>query len=368
MSRAATRVAIIGCGVIAPVYAKTLARLGDVELVACADGVPARAEQFAHAHGGRAMDMAEILDDPTIDAVVNLTPPLAHAQVSSAALSAGKATFSEKPLAVHFPEGQALVQLAAERGVRFGCAPDTFLGAGLQTARASIDRGDIGEPVAACAFMLGAGPERWHPNPEFFYQHGAGPLFDMGPYYLTALVQLLGPAASVTASGRATSERRTIHSKDRRGEEFGVEIPTHVSSLVSFADGPMATVVTSFDAQATEYRNIEIYGTEGTLAVPDPNRFGGLVRIRAFADRDWREVEMLRPNIPQQRGIGLADMLWAQRTGRPHRASADLALHVLEIMTAAIDSAASGRRIDLATTCAPSAPLPCDLPANTFDD
>ena len=363
-----SRVAIVGCGVISRTYAHTISQLGFVELAACVDDDTARAEKLARKFGARACSLAEVLADPGIDAIVNLTPPLAHAAVSRAALVAGKATFSEKPLGVELAEGRELVQLADANGTPLGCAPDTFLGAGLQTARAVIDRGDIGEPLAANAFMLGSGPESWHPNPAIFYQHGAGPLLDMGPYYLTTLVQLLGPARSISASARISRAQRPITSEPLRGQMIDVEVPTHVGSLVEFASGPIATLVTSFDVQATRYLNIEVYGSEATLSVPNPNTFDGPVRIKRNGDEAWSDVELLPANLPQQRGIGLADMMWAQRSGRAHRTSSALALHVLELMTGALVAADQGRRVELETTCGRAAPLPIGLPANTFDD
>ena len=363
-----TRVAIVGCGVISRTYAHTISQLGFVELAACVDQDEARAAELAATFGTQPRSLDDVLSDPDIDAVVNLTPPVAHAAVSGASLDAGKATFSEKPLGVDFADGQALVARATRNGTPLGCAPDTFLGSGLQTARAVIDRGDIGEPVAANAFMLGSGPESWHPNPSIFYQHGAGPLLDMGPYYLTTLIQLLGPARAISASARISHARRQIRSEPRRGELIDVEVPTHVASLVEFVSGPIATLVTSFDVQATRYANIEVYGTEATLSVPNPNTFGGPVRIKRNGDESWTDIELLAAHLPQQRGIGLGDMLWAQRSGRAHRTSSTLALHVLEMMTSALASADQGRRIDLDTRCERAAPLPVGLDPNTFDD
>jgi predicted dehydrogenase len=363
-----SRVAIIGCGAISPRYAKTLNELGSVTLAAVADGIPERAQALASEHGATVMTVDEILADATIDAVVNLTPPLAHGPVTRAILEAGKSAFSEKPLAVDLAEGQALVDLAKTKGLRFGCAPDTFLGAGLQLARAAIDRGDIGVPLAANGFFLGFGPEYFLPNPNFFYERGGGPLLDMGPYYLTALVQLLGPAVAVSASGRISRAQRPIMNGDRLGEMMDVSVLTHVSSVVEFASGPLATLVTSFDVAATDHRNIEIYGSEGTLSVPDPNYFEGPVRIKRIREAEWTELDPLIPTIPQQRGIGLADMMWAQRSGRPHRATADLALHVLDIMTSAVTSVETERKCTLHTTVQRAAPMRFDLAENTFDD
>ena len=367
-SRPASRVAIVGCGVISRTYAHTIGQLDFLELAACVDDLPGRADELAAKFGGQASTLDAVLDDPTIDAVVNLTPPLAHATVTRAVLAAGKSAFSEKPLGVEFAEGAELVGFSAAWGTRLGCAPDTFLGAGLQTSRAVIDRGDIGEPLAANAFMLGSGPEQWHPNPAIFYQHGAGPLLDMGPYYLTALVQLLGPARAITASARISRAQRPILSEPLRGELIDVEVPTHVGSLVEFESGPIATLVMSFDVQATRYHNIEVYGTEATLSVPNPNTFGGPVMIKRNGDEKWTEVELMPTSVPQQRGIGLADMMWAQRSGRAHRTSSALALHVLELMTGALTAAVEGRRVDLGTTCERAKPLPVGLAANTFDN
>ena len=369
------RIGIIGCGNIAPVYVRTLGELPWVDVAAFADGAPERAEELAKDHvrivgatrAGRATSVRELLADPEVHAVVNLTPAHAHASVSRAILESGKAVFSEKPLAVTFDEGRALIDLAQKRNLRVGCAPDTFLGAGLQTARDAIDRGMIGEPISANAFMLGFGPEWWHPNPEIFYGPGAGPLFDMGPYYLTALAHLLGPARSVYGSARIGIEDRVIHAKDRVGDVVKATTPTHVSSIIEFASGASATLVTSFDVKASRYRNIEIYGTEATLSVPDPNTFGGPVQLRSIIASDWRNLPLKKPTIPQQRGIGLADMLSATTAGRPHRASSDLALHVLEQMTSILRSSDEGRRIDLTTTCDRPTPLTSHLPANTFD-
>jgi predicted dehydrogenase len=361
-------VAIVGCGVISDTYARTLGELGFVRVTACVDALPARASDLAGRYNARALELEAALADPDVDVVVNLTPPQAHAEVSRLVLEAGKSVFSEKPLGIELGEGTALVALAGERGLRLGCAPDTFLGAGLQTARAAVDRGDIGEPLAVNAFMLQAGPEWWHPNPGLFYERGAGPLFDMGPYYLTTLVQLLGPARAVTATARVSRHQRAIHSEPQRGTLIDVEVPTHVSTMVEMASGPIATFVASFDVQASRYRHLEVYGTEATLSVPDPNTFGGPVMIRRLGDQAWTELDLLEPHLPQQRGIGLADMVWAQRTGRPHRASDTLALHVLELMCATIESAERGGRVELESTCERAAPLPVGLPPNTFDD
>jgi predicted dehydrogenase len=361
------RIGIIGCGNIAPMYIRTLKELGWVEIAGFADGIAARAEEFAAHHGGTAMSLEAMLADKSIDAVVNLTPANAHAAVTRMALLANKPTFSEKPLGIDFNEGVELVALANARGLRLGCAPDTVLGAGLQAARSAIDRGLIGTPIAANGFFLGFGPEWWHPNPEIFYTNGAGPLFDMGPYYLTAFCSLFGPARSIVGSAKQSLEERVIHAKGRVGDSFTATAPTHVSSIIEFASGVSANLVTSFDVKATRLRNIEIYGTEATLSVPDPNTFGGPLRLRSILADDWRDLPLPTPNIPQQRGIGLADMLSATRAERPHRASAELALHVLELMSATLRSSEEGCRIDLTTTFERPAPMRFSLPPNQFD-
>lgn len=364
-----TDVAIVGCGAISRAYAPSIAAYDHLDLVACADLEPARAARLAEKHGiPRACTVDEVLADPTIDVVVNLTPPLAHEPITRAILESGRHAYSEKPLGTDLTAARGLVSLAAERGLRLGCAPDTFLGVGLQTAAAAIADGAIGTPVGASAFMLSRGPESWHPSPDFFYAPGGGPLFDMGPYYLTALVQLLGPARRVTAMTSAIRSERTVGSGDRAGETFPVEVPTHVATTIELASGPIATLTTSFDVTATRHGNIEVYGTEATLVVPDPNYFEGTVLIGNAGNSRWDEVTPRVADVVQQRGTGLADMAWAERTGRAHRASGDLALHVVELMTATIDAADEGRTVELTTTCTSPALLPVGLAPNTFDD
>lgn len=361
------RIAVVGCGNIAPAYMKTLRELGWIDIAAFVDGLPGRAQSFAQRHGGVAATLDEVLTDPTVDVLLNLTPAHVHATVTNQIIAAGKSVFSEKPLASTFAEGRSIVDAAAARNVGLGCAPDTFLGAGLQAARAAIDKGMIGEPIAVNAFMLGFGPEWWHPNPEIFYGEGAGPLFDMGPYYFTAFTTLLGPAKSIFASAKVGVVDRVIHAKGRVGDVVHATAPTHVASVVDFVSGVTGTLVTSFDVKASRYRNIEIYGTDATLSVPDPNTFGGPLQLRGLLNADWRTLPLDTPNTPQQRGLGLADMLSARQHNRAHRASGDLALHVLELMDGALRSSAEGRRVELTTTVERPAPLDYSLPPNTFD-
>jgi predicted dehydrogenase len=367
-SAAPSRIGIIGCGNIAPVYLKTLSEIPWIDVASFADGLAGQAESFAARYGGTAVSVEDMLADDSLQAVVNLTPATAHAAVTRTALSAGRPVFSEKPLGIDFGEAKQLVDLARAKGVRLGCAPDTVLGVGLQTARAVIDKGMIGEPIGGAGFMLGFGPEWWHPNPEIFYTTGAGPLFDMGPYYLTAFASLLGPAKSIIGSARAASAERIIHTTGRVGDRFTAVAPTHVSSIIEFGSGAIVNLTTSFDVKATKLRNIEIFGSEATLRVPDPNTFGGPVEIKGILSDEWREVPLPKPNTPQQRGIGLADMLSATQASRPHRASAELALHVVELMTLTLHSAETGQRMDLTTSFDRPSPLDYQLPADTFDE
>jgi predicted dehydrogenase len=352
------RVGLVGCGYISNRYLHNATLFPEFEIVACADAVPQRAAERGAEYGVPAVrTVAELLADPAIEVILNLTTPDAHASVAQAALDAGTGVYNEKPLAIALDDGKWLVETARTRGMRLGAAPDTFLGGGLQTCRQLIDEGAIGEPVAATAFMLIPGHERWHPQPDFYYQAGGGPLFDMGPYYLTALVSLLGPVRRVTGSTRATFPERTIRSGPRAGERIAVEVPTHLSAVLDFASGPIATLVTSFDVWASQAPKVEIYGAEGSLVLPDPNTFGGPVRLRGAGNVIWREISISRPYTKNSRGLGLADLAVGLRSGAPHRASGELAYHVLEVMHAVETASREGRHIEIASTCERPAPL-----------
>ncbi|HEX2863074.1 MAG TPA: Gfo/Idh/MocA family oxidoreductase [Deinococcales bacterium] len=354
-----TRVGVIGCGNIAPIYLKAPRSFPSLRVVACADVVIERARARAEEFGvPRACTPEELLAAPDVDVVVNLTIPAAHADIARQALEAGKHAYNEKPAAVKLEDGQALLALAKQKGLRFGGAPDTFLGAGLQTCRALIDAGAIGEPVAATAFMLSHGPEAWHPDPHFFFQPGAGPLFDMGPYYLTAMVNLLGPVARTTSFARASFAERVVGSGPKAGEKIPVNTPTHITAALEFAAGPTATLVTSFDVWHGEVPRIEIYGSEGTLSVPDPNTFGGPVRIRRAGQAAWEEVPVTRPFSENSRGIGVAEMGFAIRAGRPARASGDLTVHVLEVMHGILSAASTSSVVTIESRPARPAALP----------
>lgn len=369
MSSGKIGVGVIGCGTISGIYLKNSEGFETFEIVALADVVRANAERRAAEFGiARVCGVEELLADPAIGVVINLTVPQAHASVALAAVRAGKSVYNEKPLTLRREEGQQLLAEARARGVRVGCAPDTFLGGSHQTCRDLIDSGAIGTPVAATAFMLSHGPEGWHPSPDFYYQVGGGPLFDMAPYYLTALIALLGPVRRVSGLARASFPTRTIGSEPRRGTVIPVETPTHIATTLEFAAGPLATLVTSFDVWSHNVPPIEVYGSEGTLAVPDPNRFGDPVRLRRAGETEWTEVPVTRPFTENSRCVGVADLVQALGSGRPHRASGDLAYHVLDIMHASLDSSDQGRHITIESTCERPAPFPTDLPAGRLDD
>jgi predicted dehydrogenase len=337
------RLALLGCGDIAGQYLTELARHPSaVEVVTCADLDLARARARAAEFGiAQVASPAELLADESVDLVVNLTPPVVHAAVSHDILRAGKHLYSEKPLATTLADGATLLDEAARRGLRVGCAPDTFLSAPVQQAREAIEDGRIGRPVAAFAAFAARSVETWHPNPGFFFAPGGGPVLDMGPYYLTALVTLLGPVAWVSAqSATLVPERMSRH-----GGRVVASTPTHVTGTVAFASGALATVVFSFDIHHTHLPRIEVYGAEGSVRLPDPNRYDGAVELVA-AGGEWAEL----PSGGRQlgRGYGVVDLALALREGRPHRASGALALHVVDVMEGLLRS--DGGRVAMTTS------------------
>lgn len=330
-------VALVGAGVISTEYLTALSGFPDVRVLAVADLDLPRARAQARAFGVPvAATVADVLAVPEVEIVVNLTIPAAHADVALAALRAGKHVYGEKPLALAPADGAKVLAQARAAGLLAGSAPDTFLGAGLQSAARAVRAGVIGTPVSAVAVMQSPGPESWHPSPEFLFRYGGGPLFDIGPYYLTALVAMFGPVARVAASARQARARRVIGSGPRAGTAFDVEVPTHVHALLDFATGPNASATFSFDS-AVPRRVIEVTGTEGTLSLPDPNTFGGPLRLREFGGQEWRELPVT--GTTAGRGIGVLDMARALRGGGPHRASGELAQHVLELMASITASA-----------------------------
>jgi predicted dehydrogenase len=358
------KVGIIGCGNISTIYIKNCKTYANLELVACADIDINRAEAKAEEFGiARAYTPEQLLADPDIEIIINLTIPKAHAEVCVLALEAGKHVYTEKPLAVTREEGQRILETAKRHGRLVASAPETFMGGGIQTCRKLIDDGWIGTPIAASAFMLGRGHEHWHPDPEFFYEMGGGPMFDMGPYYLTALVSLLGPIQRVAGSARISYPERIISSEKKRGQRIHVEIPTHVAGTLEFISGVVGTMITSFDAMGgAQLPFIEIYGSLGTLSVPDPNGFGGTVRIRRFNETEFKEVPLTHGFTDNNRGIGVSDMAYAIRQDRPHRANGDMAYHVLEAMHAFHDSAREGRYYMMSSTCKRPEPMPLLAP------
>ena len=347
-------VAVVGCGNISDQYLANLVRFPDVTVLACADldlkRAAAQAAKYGVPHSG---DLAAVLAMPEVELVVNLTIPAVHASVALQAIRAGKHVYGEKPFALSVQEAQAVTAAANECGVQLGNAPDTFLGAGLQTARRLIEEGRIGTPISAKATFGYPGPDAWHPSPEFLFQEGGGPLLDMGPYYLTALVQMLGPVKTVSGFSSRAQGKRTIGSGPRAGETFDVTVDTQVLALLEFASGPIAAATFSFDAP-TAFRELEVQGTEAVIRPPDPNYFAGSVflckkDVSKVKPREWFEVpaetdwvEIPANGSAEGRGMGVLDMARALRSGGKPRAAADLAIHVLDVMESIAGSAASG--------------------------
>ncbi len=353
------KVGLIGCGNISSVYLRVAQRFPEIEMIAVADAIAERAQARAQEFGiTKVYTVDQMLDDPEIEVILNLTVPQAHAPLNKRALESGKHVYCEKPFGVNREEAREVLASAQAKGLRIGCAPDTFLGGGHQTCRKLIDEGAVGEPVGATAFMLSPGHESWHPDPEFFYKPGGGPMLDMGPYYLTALVNLLGPIQRVAGISRITRPTRTITSEPKRGQVITVETPTHITGSAQFANGAIATLVMSFDVVAHRLPWIEVYGTEGTLAVPDPNGFGGKVLLRRRGESEWQEIPHTHPYAEQYRSLGLADMIQAIAEGRPHRVSGQLAYHLLDAMLAFNESSDQGKHIVLESTCERPAPMP----------
>jgi predicted dehydrogenase len=349
-------VGVIGCGNISNQYLKNLTSFPDVTVVICADIDQARAKAQAAAYGVAEWGSPEdALGHPDVRLIVNLTVPAAHAEVTAAAIAAGKHVWSEKPLTLDLAAGRALLDQAAAAGVRVGCAPDTVLGAGLQSAGRLIDSGGIGTPLSALTLLQGPGPQTWHPDPEFLFAPGAGPLFDLGPYYLSVLATLFGPARRVAAIGRKPRESRVIGSGPRAGTEFSVAVPTYVAALAEYVGGQAASLLFSWDSPLSRAGFVEITGTEATLAVPDPNRFDGDLRVRRAGETDWTVIPAT--GAAAGRGSGVVDMVRAIRDGAPHRASGEMALHVLEMMTAIERSAVSAAFETVDSRFEPPAPL-----------
>lgn len=359
-------VGIIGCGNISGIYFQNCKKLRHSNVVACADLVLDRAKAKAEEFGiPKACSVAELLADESIQVVLNLTIPKAHTEVNLQVLDAGKHVYVEKPLALTRTDGQQVLAQAKAKGLLVGCAPDTFMGAGLQTCRKLIDDGWIGQPVAATAFMMCHGHESWHPDPEFYYQIGGGPMFDMGPYYLTALVNLLGPVRRVTGMTRITFPERTITSAKKQGTKIQVEVPTFVTGMMEFETGAIGTLTTTFDVWAHQMPWLEVYGSEGTLRCPDPNTFGGAPMVKRAGAEDWAAMPLTHGFAENARGIGVNDLAQASLSNGTFRACGELAYHVLDIMQAFHESAAAGRQLDLESRCQKPAPMPLNLSWNS---
>jgi predicted dehydrogenase len=350
-SPAPVGIGIIGAGYISSIYLENCTtRFDNLRVVGIADLMMDRAREQAERHGVRAMTVDELLASDDVEIVLNLTIPAAHGDVALRALSAGKSVYNEKPLAATRDEANQILEVAAAKGLRVGSAPDTFLGGALQTARALLDEGAIGTPVAATGMLMLSGHERWHPNPDFYYQPGGGPLFDMGPYYLAALLSLLGPVTRVTGTASTSFPTRTIGSGPRAGDVIPVDTPTHIITALDFAGGARGSLTASFDVFDTDRSRLMLYGSEGTLRLPDPNTFGGPLELLRAGSDTWEPVELRYGNTDNSRGLGVSDMARALREGGPHRASGEMGYHIVDLMHAALESSEQGRHIALDST------------------
>lgn len=356
-------IGIIGCGNISQAYFNGAKLFEVLKVVACADLKTELAEAKAEEHDCKAQTVDELLANPDVQLVINLTIPAVHAEVSLAALKAGKHVHSEKPLSVNLEDGKAVLDLAAAKGLLVGCAPDTFMGGGFQTCRKLVDDGWLGKVVGGTAFMMSRGPESWHPNPSFFYQTGAGPMFDMGPYYVTALVHLLGPVKRVSAITTKAFDQRIATGKEQFGKLLPVEIPTHYSGSLEFHSGAVITATISFDVYAHGHSPIELYGTEGSLKAPDPNTFGGPIQLWTPSTKEWQPQAFSHRYLMNSRSIGAADLAYAilSEGKRKHRASGALAYHALEVMHAFEKSSTTGTSIAMESNPEQPEALPLGL-------
>ncbi|MBT4526588.1 MAG: Gfo/Idh/MocA family oxidoreductase [Deltaproteobacteria bacterium] len=377
------RVGLIGCGVISDIYLKTCQKFEVIDIVACASLDLEESRQKAKQYNiAKVCQPDELIQDPDIDCILNLTIPAVHAEISMAALEAGKHVYSEKPFATDLKDGEKILALAKSKNLFVGNAPDTFLGGRLQTCRKIIDDGIIGEPTGASAFVGTHGVERHHPNPAFYYQTGAGPLLDLGPYYLTALISMLGPIKRSCGFSKKTFSERIIESQPRHGEMMQVEVDTHICGTLEFENGVIGSLMTSFDIWDSQLPRLEIYGKEGTICMPDPdpvdgpNIFGGEVyyktretarwsyKPRVQGLEEWTVAENNHGYNEDSRGLGLADMAYAIKNQRPHRANGEMAHHVLETMLGLLESSQKGAYSVLKSTCSIPAALPADFPLN----
>lgn len=340
-------VGIVGAGFISGQYLNNLPRLTNLKLIGFSDLNQSRAEKVAADYGVQAFEGDSIYSSSDVDVILNLTLPQSHAAVNLKALNHGKHVYLEKPFALTMQEATPVIELARQNGLRIGCAPDTFLGTGIQTTKFLLESGAIGTPFAASAFWSAPGHELWHPSPQFYYLNGAGPLFDMGPYYLTTLIFLLGPITSVIGNATHTNRSRKVHTGDLVETPISVEVETHISAILTHANGAQSTIMVSFEVWGSRLPTMEVYGTQGTVTVPDPNQFSEKTFIFTEKEQEWKEVEPLAGYIDAGRGFGLAEMAAAIETELPHRASGELGVHVLEVMESILKSAQSDSRITI---------------------
>jgi predicted dehydrogenase len=344
-------IGIIGAGYISTIYLENCTtRYANLRVIGIADVMMDRAEAQANRFGIEAMTVEQLLTHPEVEIVLNLTIPAAHGDVALQAIESGKSVYNEKPLAATREDARQIVDRAEENGLLVGCAPDTFLGAGYQTARKLLDDGAIGNPTAATAMLMLSGHERWHPNPDFYYQPGGGPMFDMGPYYLAALMSLLGPVERVAATASASFETRTIATGDRAGETVPVNTPTHIVSILNFVQGARVSLTTSFDVFETNRTTLVLYGSKGTLRLPDPNTFGGPIEILHAGSDQWEAVDLIDGYTENCRGLGVSDIAYALRERRQPRASGQMGYHIVDVMHAALESSDQGRHIPITST------------------
>lgn len=359
-------VGIIGCGNISSAYLRLAPMFKDIEMRAVADLNKEAAEARATEYGVSARRVEDLLVSDDIDIIVNLTIPDAHFAVTKSILEAGKHAYTEKPLVLALEDAKTLRDIAEAGGLRVGSAPDTFLGGSHQQARAIIDAGDVGEIVAGSCHVMSHGMEHWHPNPDFFFKPGAGPVLDIGPYYVTNLIQLIGPVKRVVALTSSASDTRTILSEPRKGEVIPVETPTNIHALLEFVNGATITMSTSWDVWAHSHPNTELYGTDGSIFVPDPNFFGGDLEVSGRSnetlevsawDHPFGVVNEVDDDRANYRCAGLADMAAGIQQNRPHRCSLELAVHAVDVMTSILKSGEQGAFVEMSTTCERPEPL-----------
>ena len=364
------KVGVIGCGNIADIYFKNSKQyFNNFEIVACADIKEEASKSYAEKYNVRQLSVEDILADKEVEFIINLTIPNVHYEVSKSIIESKKHSYSEKPLSIEFDDGNKLNELAKDNNVYVGCAPDTFLGAGIQTARKLIDENAIGKVQLGSISMAVPGHEIWHPNPDFYYQYGGGPILDMGPYYFTALVNLLGPVVNVDSKIKSVYEKRVIGSGDRKDQEINVDIPTSIISHLEFKSGALIDTFFSFDIWKHNKSHIELYGDKGSINVPDPNMFGGQLLMCTAKGEEWESISTSHMNlgkhnieknhervnenpiIANYRGIGVSEMINSIEKGKKNRCSGELSLHVLDIMDSILGSGKNNKKISLRSEC-----------------